>query len=91
MGSKIISFIYIDWKEYVHRFVAEMFGVCFNLSGGIILAITSPNPSLFTIFLLFLIGGVLLLSGAIARNSIALTCLYSFYLFIDSLGLYRSL
>ena len=86
----IINFIYTDWKLHGYRFILEIFGIGFNISGGIILVTTTPNPTLGTVFSVFLIGGVLLLSGALARKSIGLTLLYTFYLVIDSYGLYRS-
>lgn len=86
----IINWIHEDFGNNPYRFSAEAIGMLANFAACIWMALTSPTPPMFNIYILFLVATTFLLGCAISRGSTFFTLMYIGFLFIDGIGFYNS-
>jgi hypothetical protein len=88
-----------DWWSWVRRdaqqnpvrFACEVLGMLITLSASLILALTTPLPPMLLLYGLWNCANVLLLYISYSRGSLGLTVLFSGFLVVDLIGLWRTI
>ena len=87
----VLNWIKEDFSTHTWRFVAEVLGMGLNLIAAMTMAVYSPNPPMFQVYILFLIASIFLISAAISRRSTGFTVLYIGFIIIDLVGFVNTL
>ena len=86
----VIGWVREDLGKNPYRFLCEAIGMSTNFAACIWMALTSPTPPMFNIYILFLIATFFLLGCAISRGSTFFTLMYVGFLIIDGIGFYNA-
>ena len=87
----VLEWIHDDFGKNPLRFVCEALGMSTNFAACIWMAMTSPTPPMFEIYILFLIATSFLLGCAVSRGSTFFTMMYVGFLIIDGIGFYNAI
>jgi hypothetical protein len=85
------SWIKDDWQSNKIRFVIEVLAWLISIGCSFIMAITVPNPPLFSLYPLWIAGCTLYAWAAYTRKSFGMLANYLLLATIDSVGLFRML
>jgi len=85
----IVAFWRETWLVSKPLFLAEMFGTLFGMTAAALMAIGSPTPNLFVVFMCYNISAVLLIYSNYVRHSAWMVVLMCFYLITTVFGTIR--
>ncbi len=87
MFETIVAYVRKDFTSNPLRASCEIVGMACGVGASVLLAITTPQPLLFTCYILWMIASVLLFIGSISRGSTGLAIAYMAYFLIDLFGI----
>lgn len=90
-NCRLLNWIKEDFNTHPWRFAAESIGMTLNLAAAMTMAVYSPNPPMFEVYIIFLIASIFLISAAISRRSTGFTVLYIGFILIDLVGFFNTL
>ncbi len=84
-----INWIKNDYKSYPIRFSVELIAWGITIGCSVVMALTVPNPPLFELYIVWIIGCIMYTWAAWTRGSFGMLANYIALTLIDSFGLYR--
>jgi len=84
-----IDWIKKDYTSYPFRFSVEFLAWLITIGCSVVMAMTVPNPPLYELYIVWIIGCVLYAWAAWTRGSFGMLVNYLALTLIDSFGLYR--
>lgn len=78
-----------DFTTHPIRFVSELFAWMLSIGCSLTMALTVPNPPLFALYPLWILGCSIYLWAAFTRGSFGMVANYLLLTSIDSIGLLR--
>jgi hypothetical protein len=78
-----------DWRSNRVRFVLELLAWAISIGCSITMALTVPNPPLFTLYPIWISGCAIYAWAAYTRKSFGMIANYLLLVSIDSVGLFR--
>lgn len=84
-----LEWIKDDWRSHRVRFCIELLAWCISIGCSITMAVTVPNPPLFTLYPIWILGCSLYAWAAFTRRSFGMLANCMLLVTIDSIGLIR--
>ena len=85
----IFNWIKDDYRTHPFRFIIELLAWGISIRCSITMALTVPNPPLFTLYPIWIIGCGLYAWASFTRKSFGMLANYMLLVTIDSVGLIR--
>lgn len=85
----IFNWIKDDYRTHPFRFIVELLAWGISIGCSITMALTVPNPPLFTLYPIWILGCSLYAWASFTRKSFGMLANYMLLVSIDSIGLIR--
>ncbi len=84
-----LNWVKKDYKCHPLRFAVEFTAWLITIACSVVMAITVPNPPLFELYIVWILGCAMYTWAAWTRGSFGMLANYIALTLIDSFGLYR--